>query len=104
MSKVKNTKKSKTVKAVKKEYNVDENIVEIVLGSMLISTSDFNDGMLLEKFVVLFGFVILLVGVFRLIPKYREQNKKGMVIILTVVGIVAIVTLLGLVLRLFGLV
>lgn len=104
MSKVKTTKKSKTVKTVKKEHNIDENLVEILLGSMLICTSDFNDGIWIEKIVVLFGFIILLVGIFRLLPKYKEQNKKGMVIILFIVGVVAIITLLGLVLRLFGIV
>ena len=99
MGKVKNTKKTKVTK---KEQNIDESVVEILIGSMLVGTSDFNGGLLLEKFVVLFGFVILLVGIIRALPKYKEQNKKGMVIILSVVGIVVIVTLIGLVLRLFG--
>ncbi len=99
MSKVKNTKKTKVTK---KEQNIDESVAEILIGSMLVGTSDFNGGMLLEKFVVLFGFVILLVGIIRALPKYKEQNKKGMIIILSIVGVVVIVTLIGLVLRLFG--
>ena len=99
VSKVKNIKKTKTVK---KEQNIDESVAEVLIGSMLVSTSNFNGGILLEKFVVLFGFIILLVGIIRALPKYGKQNKKGMVIILSVVGIVVIVTFIGLVLRLVG--
>jgi hypothetical protein len=102
VSKVKNTKKVKSIKKDEKDFNIDESLVEILVGSMLICTSDFNDGIWLEKFVVLFGFVTLLVGIFRALPKYKKQNKKGMVIILFIVGVVVIITLLGLVLRLFG--
>ena len=99
MGKVKNTKKTKVTK---KEQNIDESVAEILIGTMLVSTSDFNGGILLEKLVVLFGFVILLVGIIRALPKYREQNKKGMLILLSTVGIVVIFTMIGLVLKLFG--
>ena len=99
MGKVKNTKKTKVTK---KEQNIDESVAEILIGTMLVSTSDFNGGILLEKLVVLFGFVILLVGIIKALPKYREQNKKGMFILLSTVGIVVIFTMIGLVLKLFG--
>lgn len=98
------TKKA-TKKVVKKENqknNIDDGLVEIILGCLFFSISDFNDGNILEKIIVLLGFVILMVGICRLLPKYKAENKKAMIILLSLMGIVATITCIGLLLRLFG--
>lgn len=81
---------------MKKEGKFDDNIVEILLGSLLIGLNNFNDGMLLEKVFVIFGFLILIVGIIRTIMKYRGQNKKAMTLFLIIMGIVSIVAFLSL--------
>lgn len=69
---------------LKKSNKFDDNIVEILLGTSLISFNNFNDGMLLEKNFVLLGFIILIVGIVRTTMKYKEQNKKGLIIFLII--------------------
>ena len=101
---MKKTKKA-TKKVAKKEIqknNIDDGLIEIVIGCLFFSISDFNDGNILEKIIVLFGFVILMVGICRLLPKYKAENKKGMIVLLSLMGLVAIITFIGLLLRLFG--
>lgn len=82
-----------------KEHKFDDNIVEIVLGSTIVSVNNFNDGSLLEKIFVLLGLVILIVGIFRTIKKYKEKNKKGMIIFLILMGLISAVLFLGLLYR-----
>ncbi len=86
---------------MKKENKLDDSILEIVLGSILISLNNFTDGMLIEKIFVLAGFVILLVGIVRSIIKYKDQKKKGILIFLIIMGIIAAIAFLGLLYRLF---
>ena len=86
---------------MKKENQLDDNILEIVLGSVLISLNSFTNGMLIEKIFVLAGFVILLVGIVRSIMKYKDQKKKGILIFLIIMGIIALVAFLGLLYKLF---
>lgn len=83
-----------------KEHKFDDNIVEIVLGSTLIGVNNFNDGILLEKVFVLLGLVILMVGIIRTIMKYKDKNKKGMIIFLILMGLISAVVFLGLLYRL----
>ena len=68
----------------------------------LFSISDFNEGGLFEKIVVLGGFLILMIGICRLLPKYKEQKKTVMVVLLGLMGIIALISFRGLLLRLFG--
>ena len=82
-----------------KSNKFDDNIVEILLGTSLISFNNFNDGMLLEKIFVLLGFIILIVGIVRTTMKYKEQNKKGMMIFLIIMGLISVITFLGLLYR-----
>jgi len=82
-----------------KKNKIDDNIVEIILGSMLISLNKFNEGIILEKIIVLLGFIILIVGIIRTIIKYKNQNKKAMIIFLIIMGIISVVTFLGLLYR-----
>ena len=84
---------------MKKSNKFDDNIVEILLGTSLISFNNFNDGMLLEKIFVLLGFIILIVGIVRTTMKYKEQNKKGMMIFLIIMGLISVITFLGLLYR-----
>lgn len=84
---------------LKKSNKFDDNIVEILLGTSLISFNNFNDGMLLEKIFVLLGFIILIVGIVRTTMKYKEQNKKGMMIFLIIMGLISVITFLGLLYR-----
>lgn len=84
---------------MKKSNKFDDNIIEILLGTTLISFNNFNDGMLLEKIFVLLGFIILIVGIVRTTMKYKEQNKKGMMIFLIIIGLISVVTFLGLLYR-----
>ena len=86
---------------MKKSNKFDDNIVEILLGTSLIGFNNFNDGMLLEKIFVLLGFIILIVGIIRTTIKYKEQNKKGMMIFLVLMGLISVGTFLGLLYRLF---
>lgn len=84
--------------------NTDDGVLEIVLGCLLFSISDFNDGNILEKIIVLAGFLILMIGICRLLPKYKKENKKVMVILLCLLALIAIISFGGLLLRLFGLI
>lgn len=84
---------------LKKSSRFNDNIVEILLGTLLISFNNFNDGMLLEKIFVLLGFIILIIGIVRTTMKYKEQNKKGMMIFLIIMGLISVVTFLGLLYR-----
>lgn len=77
----------------------DDNIVEIVLGSTLVGVNNFNGGSLLEKLFVLLGLVILIVGISRTIKKYKDQNKKGMIIFLIFMGLISSGVFLGLLYR-----
>lgn len=99
MGNVKKVKKSKKVKEIK---NNDDGVLEIVLGCLLFSISDFNEGGLFEKIVVLGGFLILMIGICRLLPKYKEQKKTVMFVLLGLMGIIALISFGGLLLRLFG--
>ncbi len=83
---------------MKKEKQLDDNILEIVLGSILISLNSFSSGMMIEKIFVLAGFVILIVGIIRSIIKYKE--KKGLFIFLIIMGIIAVAVFLGLLYKL----
>jgi hypothetical protein len=89
-------------KVSKKEHNYDDATIEVVLGSFLFSASDFNGGNMVEKIVVLLGLVILLVGLVRLIIKYKNQNKILMLVLLSIFAIIASFTFIGLMLRLFS--
>ena len=82
------------------KHKFDDNIVEIVLGSTLVSVNNFNSDLLLEKIFVLCGLVILIVGIFRTIRKYKGENKKGMIIFLILMGLISIGFFLGLLYRL----
>lgn len=82
-----------------KEHKFDDNIVEIVLGSTLVGVNNFNGGSLLEKIFVLLGLVILIVGIFRTIKKYKDKNKKGMIIFLILMGLISAGVFLGLLYR-----
>lgn len=83
-----------------KENKFDDNIAEIVLGSILITVNNFNGGSLLEKIFVLLGLLIFIVGIIRTIVKYKGKNKKGMIIFLALMGVLSVGTFLGLLYRL----
>lgn len=93
---------SKTKKIKKNTKNTEDGVIEIILGCLFFSISDFNEGNILEKIIVLLGFVILMVGICRLFPKYKAEKNKVMMVLLVLMGVVAIITLVGLLLRLFG--
>lgn len=82
-----------------KENKFDDNIAEIVLGSILITVNNFNGGSLLEKIFVLLGLLIFIVGIIRTIVKYKGKNKKGMIIFLALMGVLSVGTFLGLLYR-----
>lgn len=89
----------------KKNDNVkDTGVLEIVIGCLLFSVGDFNGGNILEKILVLGGFLILMVGICRLLPKYKKENKRLMVALLGLLGLVAIISFGGLLLKLIGLI
>ena len=89
----------------KKNDNVkDTGVLEIVIGCLLFSVGDFNGGNILEKILVLGGFLILIVGICRLLPKYKKENKRLMVALLGLLGLVAIISFGGLLLKLIGLI
>lgn len=43
-----------------------------------------------------------MIGICRLLPKYKEQKKTVMVVLLGLMGIIALISFGGLLLRLFG--
>lgn len=87
---------------MKKTNNTDDGILEIVIGCLFFSIGEFNEGNIIEKLIVLGGFLILMVGISKLLPKYKKENKKVMVILLGLLGAIAIISFIGLLLRLFG--
>ena len=87
---------------IKKTNNTDDGILEIVIGCLFFSIGEFNEGNIIEKLIVLGGFLILMVGISKLLPKYKKENKKVMVILLGLLGVIAIFSFIGLLLRLFG--
>lgn len=87
---------------IKKNNNTDDGILEIVIGCLFFSIGEFNEGNIIEKLIVLGGFLILMVGISKLLPKYKKENKKVMVILLGLLGAIAIISFIGLLLRLFG--
>lgn len=87
---------------IKKTNNTDDGILEIVIGCLFFSIGEFNEGNIIEKLLVLGGFLILMVGISKLLPKYKKENKKVMVILLGLLGAIAIISFIGLLLRLFG--
>lgn len=94
---------SKENKELEKK-NTDDGTLEIVLGCLLFTIGEFNDGNLFEKIIVLAGFLILMVGICRLLPKYKKENRKVMVVLLILLGLVAVISFVGLLLRLFGII
>ena len=80
-----------------KEQKFDDNIAEIVLGGTLAGAFNFNNGSSLEKFFVLLGLVILIVGIIRTIIKYKGKNKKGMIVFLVLMGLLSTITFFGLI-------
>lgn len=86
---------------MKKTNKIDDNIIEILLGSILIGLNNFNDGLFVEKIFTLLGFVILIFGIIRTILKYKDHNKKGMIIFLIIIGLIFIITFISLLCRLF---
>ena len=87
---------------IRKTNNTDDGILEIVIGCLFFSIGEFNEGNIIEKLLVLGGFLILMVGISKLLPKYKKENKKVMVILLGLLGAIAIISFIGLLLRLFG--
>ena len=87
---------------IRKTNNTDDGILEIVIGCLFFSIGEFNEGNIIEKLIVLGGFLILMVGISKLLPKYKKENKKVMVILLGLLGAIAIISFIGLLLRLFG--
>ena len=92
---------TKGKKKVKKTENIDDSILEIALGGLLIGTNSLNDGIVLEKIFFVLGFVIYFVGIIRSIIKYKQQDKKGMMILLVVIGILSLILLGALLYNLF---
>lgn len=87
---------------IRKTNNTDDGILEIVIGCLFFSIGEFNEGNIIEKLLVLGGFLILMVGISKLLPKYKKENKKVMVILLGLLGAIAVISFIGLLLRLFG--
>lgn len=87
---------------IRKTNNTDDGILEIVIGCLFFSIGEFNEGNIIEKLIVLGGFLILMVGISKLLPKYKKENKKVMVILLGLLGAIAVISFIGLLLRLFG--
>ena len=82
-----------------KEHGLDDNIAEIILGGLLISVGKFNDGILIEKIIVLLGFVFFMIGIAGTIKRYKTRNKKGIIIFLLLTFIISLAVFLGLLYR-----
>ena len=85
---------------MKKNKKFDDNIVEILLGTTLICINKFNDGILIEKILVLSGFILLITGIIRTFIKYYQCYRKAMVGFLVIIVLISIITFLGLLYRL----
>lgn len=85
---------------MKKNKKFDDNIVEILLGTTLICINKFNDGILIEKILVLSGFILLITGIIRTIIKYNQSDRKAMVVFLVIIVLISIIAFLGLLYRL----
>ena len=85
---------------MKKNKKFDDNIVEILLGTTLICINKFNDGILIEKILVLSGFILLITGIIHTIIKYNQNGKKAMVGFLVIIVLISIIAFLGLLYRL----
>ncbi len=81
---------------MKTNKNIDDGIVEIMLGSVLIAINNFSNGTLIERIFVSLGFIIFNIGIFRTMLKYKADNKKGMMIFLIIMNVVSILVFIGL--------
>lgn len=83
-----------------KTRKIDNNIIEILIVGSILGISKFNGIGLLDKIIFLLGMFLFIIGVFRTLMKYKGQNKKGMMIFLTLLGILLSVAFIGLLFRL----
>ena len=79
---------------------IDDNIIEIIIGGLIIGIGKFNGSGLLDKIIFLLGMFLFIIGIFRTLMKYKGQNKKGMTIFLTMLGVLLSAAFIGLLFRL----
>lgn len=84
---------------MKKKQKFDDNLVEILCGSLIVCLNNFNSGTKLEKIFVLLGLVILIIGIVRTIMKCNDKDRKGMKIFLIISCLIAVAVLFGLLYR-----
>ena len=82
----------KTKKVVKKvEKNTkDDPTLTLVLGMLLVSINDFTEGGILEKIIVICGFVLMILGIIPMLKDNIKKKKTGMIIALSLLGIVTV--------------
>jgi len=83
-----------------KGKKLNDGIFDIVLGSIIMTGSNFTGGILLEKILVLLGLLIFTVGVIRTIINIKGKNKKGLSIFLGILGVISTAAFIGLLIRL----
>lgn len=79
----------------------EEYVTEIILGSILFSLNNFFDGNKLEKYFVIAGLIIIIIGCVRGALKFKSEDKKGMFGALCLMGMVAFIFLCSLIFNIF---
>lgn len=87
-------------KGEKRALTTEASTTEILLGTTIIVTSNFNEGFKGEKVMSLLGFIVLFIGIIHSIIIYKKKNNKQMIIFLVAMGILSAATFLGLLYKL----
>ena len=99
-----NTKKSTkkvtkkpTKKVTTKENKREELTTMLVLGILLFSISDYNDGGILEKIIVICGYIFTVVSSIGLMIHHKKEKQKSLVIMFAILAILATAMMIGIV-------
>lgn len=93
---VKKVTKKKEVKKVEKTKTKIDMTSFVTIGSLLVCTNSFGDGLLIEKIFVILGLVLMIVGLHYSIIEYKKKGNKTMQVICKILFLACILASVGL--------
>lgn len=68
----------------------------VTIGSLLVCTNSFGDGLLIEKIFVITGLILMIVGLHYSIIEYKKKGNKTMQVICVILLIASLLASIGL--------
>ena len=66
------------------------------IGSLVVCTNSYSSELLIEQIFVIFGLVLMIVGLFYSIKEYKKRGNKTMQVICAIIFVASIIAAIGL--------